>query len=287
MKIFITGSGGMLARAVINYFENNGNDQVLECADISELDITDLNAVTERLGASSPDVIINLAAFTNVDGAESEAAEAMRVNATGACNLAKAAKAVSARLIHISTDFVFDGKKNTPYLETDETNAMGSYGASKYAGEIEIDTWMDDYIIIRTSWLYGAGGKNFVDTILAKARTEKKLKVVFDQVGTPTYTNSLAEAIFNLLDAPAGIYNFSNEGVASWYDLAIRTVELARMKGMELKVKSIEPVLSAEFPTPAKRPSYSVLDKGKYKSVTGKSVKHWSEALEGYIDTFV
>lgn len=248
------------------------------------LDITDIPAVRKTLESAGPGVVVNCAAYTNVDRAEEEKKEAFSVNAKGPENLARVCGEIGARLVHISTDFVFDGKKTTPYNEEDEPNPLSVYGKSKLRGEENIQKETDDFIIIRTSWLYGRDGIHFVDRILSLARKKRSLGIVFDQVGTPTYTLDLARAIINLLESPSGIYHFSNEGVASWYDLAESAVEMARDKGVKMKLKEIRPILTEEYPAPAKRPDYSVLDKSKYKKVTGALIPHWRESLSRYIE---
>ncbi len=198
--------------------------------------------------------------------------------------MASEASQLGARFIHISTDFVFDGSRATPYAEDDEPNPLGQYGASKLEGELEVRANAKDHIIIRTSWLYGHKGKNFVKTIKEKAEVEEELSVVYDQVGAPTYTVDLAEAIVGLIkEAPSGTYHFSNEGVASWYDLACRIVEEMQALGLGLKTRRINPVLSEQYPTPAKRPPYSVMDKAKYKAVSGAGIEHWAAALKRFM----
>ncbi|MDD5428963.1 MAG: dTDP-4-dehydrorhamnose reductase, partial [Candidatus Omnitrophica bacterium] len=232
-------------------------------------------------------IVIHAAAWTDVDGCERDREKAYRINASGTENVAVACKNAGAVLIYISTDFVFDGKKKEPYTEEDKTDPLNIYAASKLAGEEAVRKNLKEYFILRTSWLYGAGGKNFVDTIIAKAGTEKELKVVRDQAGSPTYTKDLACAIHRLADkifrdrrqptAAFGTYHVSNSGSVSWYDYAC---EILRLAGLDTKVKAIT---SAELARPAKRPAMSVLDNSKFASFTGYAMRDWKIALKEYI----
>ena len=251
-----------------------------------QLDITDASMVRDVVEGIKPWCVVNCAAYTRVDDAEDEKDLAFSVNAAGAGNLAMTAGRVGARLVHVSTDFVFDGEKNVPYKEDDAPNPLNTYGMSKLQGERLVRDGTDDYIIIRSSWLYGPGGDNFVKRIISKAGECEELSVVYDQVGSPTYTADLAAAVLHLMEeAPAGVYNFSNEGVASWYDLAYMAVEAARAKGVSLKLRRLKPILTEEYPTPAKRPRYSVLDKERYRDTTGIAIAHWVDALSRYVDS--
>lgn len=283
MKILLVGAGGMLAHDLIPVLEKNCE---LTSLSHEELEITDEAKVLEVLKREHWDVVVNTAAYTNVDGAEGEEGRAFEVNGEGAGNLARACKAAGAKLVHISTDFVFDGSASTPYKESAATAPLGVYGASKLAGEDAIQREGGDYMIIRTSWLYGIGAENFPDKIVSLARERKILSVIYDQVGTPTYTLDLAEGVWNLIEAGAssGIYNFSNEGVTSWYDFAHLVVELARSRGVELELDTLRPIRTEEYPTPAVRPAYSVLDKAKYKKATGSAIPNWTSALSDYMD---
>ncbi|VAV84738.1 dTDP-4-dehydrorhamnose reductase [hydrothermal vent metagenome] len=283
-RVLVLGASGMLGAALVPLLLGAGYEVVAPSH--SELDITDPEAVKVLVCGCAPSAVINCAAYTAVDKAEDERAEAELINCAGAANIARAAEAAGAKFIHISTDFVFDGTKNTPYLEDDEPSPIGVYGSSKLAGEEQITGIGGDFLIVRTSWLYGPGSENFVTKIAEKARSSKELRVVFDQVGTPTYTQDLAEAIINLMarELSSGIYHFSNEGVASWYDFAVAVVDGLKRRGVELSVERVQPVLSAAYKTPAKRPPYSVMDKTKYKDAVDASVRHWSAALSLYLD---
>src|SRR3990170_7523589 len=284
MRVIVTGSKGMLARDIIPVLEEN--HEVLEFSK-EFLDITDLSKIEKILGNEKPDVLINCAAYTAVDRAESEPEKAYLLNAKGPGILAKACHKAGIRLVHVSTDFVFDGKTPRPYKEDDEVNPIGVYGKSKLEGENAVRSSMENYVIVRTSWLYGQGGESFPEKILSKASAVETISVVFDQVGSPTYTVDLSFAIERLLWAPPGLYHFSNEGVASWYDFAYAVIEAFKKRKVEFKLKAIKPVLSGQYRDPsfgrvprAPRPAYSVLDKAKYKSITGMDIPHWLDAVE-------
>lgn len=283
MKVLVTGSTGQLAGDLIPLLERSGHSVTGFAS--GALDITDADKVGFEAARLRPGCIINTAAYTKVDLAEKERERAFAVNRDGARNLARAAASTGAPLIHISTDFVFDGSKGTPYDEEDPTGPLGVYGASKLAGEEEILKVLPEHYIIRTSWLYGARGNNFVKTILRLAAERDAIRVVYDQAGTPTWTGDLAAFIVTVVDAieagtlDYGIYNYSNEGVASWYDFAEAVVEESRRLGATLKCRAIEPILTAEYPTPAKRPAYSVLDKQKIKRTFGVRIPHWRASL--------
>lgn len=281
MKFFVAGANGMLASDLIPLLEEKG--EILS-GDLPDFDITDKKAIDNYLRKVKPDVVINCAAYTAVDRAEEEKETAYAVNGRGAGNLAEVCGKIKARLIHISTDFVFDGEKNRPYEEKDATNPISVYGSSKLEGERIIQEIMSDYVIIRTSWLYGQHGNNFVETVARLASEREDLGIVFDQIGSPTYAKDLSRAIINLISAEPGIYNFSNEGVCSWYDFACEIIALLKEKGGSLTLKNLRPIRTEEYPTPARRPPYSVLDKSKYKKTTSKSIPHWRDGLIRYFE---
>jgi dTDP-4-dehydrorhamnose reductase len=242
-----------------------------------------------------PDIVIHAAAMTDVDGCELDSKKAYKINAEGAKNVALACRSAGAALIYISTDFVFDGKKKSAYKETDKTNPLSIYGDSKLKGELAVKKALKRYFILRTSWLYGRNGKNFVDTIITKAKSEKLLKVVDDQVGSPTYTKDLAKAIHALLQRiqprpghPAGlyrpglgigfgVYHVSNSGAVSWFNYAREILKLA---GSGTKVI---PISSKELARPANRPAMSVLDNTKFVKLTGYKMRSWQKALKDYV----
>ena len=247
--------------------------------DIAELDITDQNAVAKFVATNGVNVIINCAAYTNVDKAENEPALAELINATAVANLATAAKSVDATLIHISTDYVFGMDGNTPRTEDMPTSPLGVYGRTKLAGEQAIAAVGCKYLIFRTAWLYSEFGTNFLKTILRLTAERPTLNVVFDQVGTPTYAGDLAVLIFSIIEYDTyegneGIYHFSNEGVCSWYDFA---TEIALAAGhTECK---ITPCRSNEFPSKVTRPAYSVLDKSKVKRTFDVEIPYWRDSM--------
>lgn len=283
MKVIITGAKGQLGSDLVEFAKAGG----IEVAPFSsaELDITDKAAVMEKVGELKPAVIINCGAYTKVDLAEKEEAKAYAVNRDGPANLADAAVSVKAVLVHVSTDFVFDGTRPHPYTERDEPNPLGVYGASKLAGEVEIQKRLESHVIVRTSWLYGVNGGNFVKTMLRLASEREGLRVVYDQAGSPTWSADLAEALVSIaLDIKAGnkhwgLYHYSNEGVASWYDLAVAAIVEGRRLGLPIKCTHVEPILTAEYPTPAKRPPYSVFDKALIKKTFGLKIPNWRVSL--------
>ena len=254
----------------------------------SELDITDFASVHQELTTSEYAYCINCAAYTNVDGAENETDKARLVNISGARNLALTCKESGTVLIHISTDFVFDGYLNVPYREEDIARPIGFYGDTKYKGERAIINNLEEHFILRTSWLYSEHSQNFMKTMIRLGSERKELSVVYDQVGTPTYAKDLGQTILTIIKAHSidyGVYHYSNEGVASWYDFA-----KAIFDGFSIKME-LHPILSEEYPTPAERPKYSVLDKSKIKEVFKLEIPHWKEslklALEAYSKTTV
>jgi dTDP-4-dehydrorhamnose reductase len=283
MKVLITGAGGQLGSDLIPRLYCAGFEVL--SLNSAALDITDKEALGKAAGEFSPDIIVNCAAYTLVDKAEEESELAFRVNFEGAKNLAEAALENKALLIHISTDFVFDGEQSKPYTESDATNPLSVYGKSKLKGEEETLRSGCDSIIIRTSWLYGTGGKNFVKTILRLAKEKKTLKVVDDQIGSPTWTGDLAGAIAHIAalhasgDNKTGIYNYTNRGGISWYEFAVAIVKEARALGEELKCERVEPIPSSEYPTPAKRPAYSVLSTEKFERDFDILIEPWRGSL--------
>ena len=288
-SVALIGANGMLASMVKKKAPPN---YALHLFDLPQFDMTNQVQVMETISNLAPDIIINCAAYTNVDGAESEQNLAHLVNGKAVSYLAKAAQENESLLIHISTDYVFDGQKIGPYQETDVTKPKSVYGRSKLAGESAIlENALKEYFILRTSWLYGPNGKNFVETILRLAAEREELKVIDDQIGSPTYTGDLADAIFNLLEASFadqtnqqlfGIYHFANSGQCSWYEFACEIISMAKVYGLPLKVKKIMPISTAEYPLPAKRPANSVFDKAKYKNATGADIPDWRESLNTY-----
>lgn len=244
------------------------------CWDIDDLDITKEEIVQKRIREMSPSVIINASAYTNVDGAEDNEELANRINGTAVGHLAKTAELIGAKLIHYSTDYVFNGECESGYQESDKPDPVNAYGRSKLLGEQAIQKECKDYYIIRTSWLYGRGGKNFVDTMIKLGKENKAVKVVNDQFGKPTYTADLARQTRKLIegDKPYGIYHVTNEKQASWFDFAEKIFELSGIK------TTVIPVTSGEFPRPAKRPNYSSLINTKIPKQ-----RSWESALSEYL----
>ena len=278
--ILVTGGNGQLA-SCIKDVEKQYDDLNIIYTDHLELDIGELNQI-QTFFKSNPqiDYCINCAAYTAVDKAETEAEKAFEINATGAKNLAQVCNDHDAILIHVSTDFVFDGEKNEPYTETDVANPISVYGASKLQGEVEIQQALKEYFIIRTSWLYSEYGNNFMKTMLRLAETRDGISVVSDQIGTPTYAGDLAEIIIQIINTKTekyGIYHYSNEGVASWFEFAKEIFKLTKNK---IKVN---PIPSIEYLTPAKRPKYSVLDKKKIIDVFKIDIPFWRDSLKKVI----
>ena len=248
--------------------------------DVAELDITNAVAVALFVKQYSVDAIVNCAAYTNVDKAESDEATAELINATAVGNLAIAAKEVGATLFHVSTDYVFGHEGNTPRTEDMPTSPLGVYGRTKLHGEQAIEKSGCKALIFRTAWLYSEFGNNFLKTMMRLTAEREQLNVVFDQVGTPTYAGDLALAIFSIIEAGVypgneGIYHFSNEGACSWYDFAVEIAAAAGNTGCR-----INPCHSSEFPSPVSRPPYSVLDKTKIKNTFDIDIPHWRESME-------
>ncbi len=274
MKIIITGAGGMLAQDVLDVF----SDLDVIGFKKEELNICDEDNLKKILLDNKPYAVINCAAFTKVDLCESEKDKAFQINAHGPEILARLCAEVSCKLIQISTDYVFDGTANTPYSEDTLTNPINIYGQSKLAGEENIKNSTEDYLIIRTSWLFGKGGPNFIHTIIKLAHEKDKLQIVNDQRGCPTFTRDLAKGIRHLLENNAtGIFNVTNTGACTWFDLARFVFE---KKGIKIK---IEPVDSNKFKRPARRPHFSVLSSKKYRTLVKSPLRHWHEAVEDFL----
>ncbi|MBI9065655.1 MAG: dTDP-4-dehydrorhamnose reductase [Salinivirgaceae bacterium] len=278
-KILVTGSNGQLG-SELRKIANDYDDFTFHFTDVAELDITNYEALVNFVKDKKINTIINCAAYTAVDKAEDEKELALKINAEATANLAKIMHDTKGQLIHVSTDYVFKGNNFLPYSEIDKIDPINYYGFSKLKGEEEIFKFPINAQIIRTSWLYSSFGNNFVKTILRVAKERDELKVVFDQIGTPTYAADLAQAIMTILakekaaSSVPSVYHYSNEGVASWFDFAIAIVE-----GSSSKSK-ILPVRSSEFPTIANRPNYSVLDKTKIKKEYNLEIPYWKDSLQ-------
>ena len=279
MNILVTGANGQLGNCMRIAAQNSNDNYIF--TDVAELDITNPEAVKKAVKDHDVNVIVNCAAYTNVDKAESDAEFAEILNAKAVRNLADAIKENDGTLIHISTDYVFGGSEgNTPRTEDLPSNPTGVYGLTKLHGEQQIADSGVKALIFRTAWLYSEYGKNFVKTMLNLTSTKHHLKVVFDQVGTPTYAQDLADAIFHIIenrkmDGNEGIFHYSNEGVCSWYDFTKAIASIAGNNDCE-----ILPCHSDEFPSPVTRPSYSVLDKTKFKETFCIKVPYWTDSLQ-------
>ncbi len=262
---------------------NRGNSYC-EVKNFIKCDITDADAAANMVRTAMPDAIIHAAAWADVDGCETEPEKAMKINAAGTRNVALGAKEVNALLFYISSDFVFDGEKTSPYKEDDSPNPINVYGASKFKGETFIKNTLDRYFIVRTSWLFGRYGKNFVDIILDKVERKEALRIVIDQFGSPTYTVDLCAALEKLIfiglgqNSAGGVYHFSNNGSCSWYKYAEQIIRLANKT-----TDGIVPITSEELDRPAKRPKMSILNTDKYASLFGEIPRSWESALDEYL----
>jgi len=281
MVVLITGANGQLGQSFYS-IANDFSDINFYFRNSKELDITKNEEVIEIFNEIKPNFCINCAAYTAVDKAESEPEKAHQINVKGVENLAIACKKTDTTLIHISTDFIFDGTKNTPYLELDTTNPLGIYGKTKLVGEeIILKTW-EKHIIIRTSWVYSQFGNNFLKTMLRLGAERTEISVVNDQIGTPTNAVDLAFAILKIIQNPKfGIYNYSNLGVCSWFDFAQKIFQISNNQIVT------HPILTSQYPTPAQRPKYSVLDKTKITETFDLEIPYWETSLENTIKKMV
>jgi dTDP-4-dehydrorhamnose reductase len=290
MKILITAKNGQLGHELQNSIPKIGSEliEVLAC-DSSELNITNQQNVFKIVNDFKPDVVINAAAYTAVDKAETDSQACYAVNESGVKNLALACKQIGAKLIHVSTDFVFDATQNTPYQPMDKTNPLGVYGASKLAGEkIAQEILKQDVSIVRTAWVYSSHGNNFVKTMLRLMAEKPQLGVVSDQIGTPTAAKNLAAALWKLAarmqqQACDPIYHWTDLGTTSWYDFAVAIQEIALTQNKLTKEIPILPIKASQYPTPAKRPAYSVLDTSALREQLNIQGTHWQKALSEVI----
>jgi dTDP-4-dehydrorhamnose reductase len=278
MRLLVTGAGGMLGRAVVETAQQLGHE--VRGATRGDLDITDADAVTRVVAELRPRAVVNCAAYTDVDGAESDRATAMAVNGDGAGNVAAAAERAGAAIVHVSTDYVFDGSKREPWLESDAVAPLGVYGESKLAGEIAVAAANPAHAIVRTAWLFGAGGRNFVDTMLALGAGRDEVSVVTDQIGCPTWTGHLAGALVEITERPleTGVHHIAGAGSCSWNELAIEVFDRAAIDCRVL------PTTTADFPRPAPRPAYSVLGSERAAPL---ALPAWQEGVAAYLATRV
>lgn len=275
MVVVVTGASGQLGQA-LQYIAGSHPDITFHFASSSELDITDKSSITAYFSKHKPDACINAAAYTAVDKAESEPEKAFAVNVTGAKNVAEVCKEHDVLMLHISTDFVFDGTKKEPYTENDLSNPQSVYGSTKLQGEKEVQAILDKYYIIRTSWVYSQFGHNFMKTMIRLGNERDSLSVVNDQTGTPTNAVDLAQTLVAIIKSGKnayGIYNFSNEGSCTWYDFAKAIFEVNNI------TINLQPIPTSAYPTPAKRPEYSVLDKRKITATFNIVSNNWNDRV--------
>lgn len=276
MKVLIIGSEGMLGHDLVDILSAENE---ISTTTIDTLDITDIEKTIATVKNIKPDVVVHAAAFTDVDGSEENEDLAYKVNVIGTRNVAVACSKVDAALVYICTDYVFDGTKGTPYQEYDQTNPLGVYGKTKYLGEVYIRDILNKFYIVRTSWLYGFHGPNFITTMLKLAEKMNSISVVGDQIGSPTYTVDLATAISELIKKPSyGIYHITNSDNCSWYEYAQEIFEIA---GINIETKSVS---TEEFGSPAPRPKYSVLENYNWRMEDFPKIRSYKEALREYMD---
>lgn len=276
MRLLVTGANGQLGTELRRCIAGSGDFQAT-FVDIDELDLTDAEAVERFLEEDAPEAVVNAAAYTAVDRAEDEPGAAEAVNGEAVRHLARTCTEQGIRLVHISTDFVFDGSKNRPYTEEDTVAPLGTYGRTKRLGEEAVLGSTHDGVVIRTSWLYSAHGSNFVKTMLRLGRERDELAVIYDQVGSPTWAGDLAVGILRMLPRLENrkplIYHYADAGVASWYDLAMAALETAGIR------VTVHPIRTEQYPTPAQRPAYSVLDTARFRKDFETSIPHWRRSL--------
>ncbi len=283
-RILVIGAKGMLGRDLVTVLQTSQRDDSAEGFeiigwDLDEIDIRQEASTHSRIESLRPSIVINVAAYTDVDGCEKNRDQAFRVNAEGMKHVAMGAKASGAKVVYLSTDYVFDGKKKEPYLESDLPNPLNVYGQTKLKGEKYLQEWVEDYLIIRTQWLYGRHGKNFVSSVLRQAREKQVLTIVDDQTGSPTYTIDLSNAILTLIQHNSrGIFHVVNQRTCTWYTFGQAILNFSKIEGVK-----VIPISSESLGRPAVRPSYSVLDTQKLERETGMSLRHWSEAIKDYL----
>ena len=280
-KILVIGAKGMLGRDLVETLRSSFPKDEITGWDLEEIDIQEERDTITRIRNLEPGVIVHLAAYTDVDGCELNEKKAFAVNAEGTKHVALGAATCGAKVVTLSTDYVFDGKKGSPYLEEDPPNPLNVYGRSKWKGEQYVQELVKDALIVRTQWLYGKHGKNFVASILRQAREKDVLSVVNDQVGSPTYTLDLSQAIALLIEGKArGIFHVANSDSCTWYHYARTILKLSGIEGVK-----VVPISSKELAYPAVRPAYSVLDTEKLKRETGLTLRPWAEALKDYLSS--
>jgi dTDP-4-dehydrorhamnose reductase len=287
MKVLITGKGGQLAWELEQLAPETCD---VMSVGIAELDITNEKLVSDFIAEQKPDLVINAAAYTAVDQAEKDVDIAYAVNELGVKYVAQACKKIGARILHISTDFIFDGTFTSPYQTDAKPNPLNVYGASKLAGDIALNEMLPEAsVIVRTAWVYSANGNNFVKSMLRLMQEKPQLGIIYDQVGTPTWAKGLAQWLWIIAGKPevTGTYHWTDAGVASWYDFAIAIQELGLEKGLLNNAIPVLPIPTSAYPTPAKRPAFSVIDKSSAEVVSGLNTTHWRKQLSSMMDEIV
>ena len=279
--ILVIGAKGMLGRDLLPLLQASFIGREVIGWDIEEIDIREEKSTRSKIETLNPETVINIAAYTDVDGCEKNRDAAFQVNAEGMKHIVLGAKGCGAKVVYLSTDYIFDGRKKEPYLETDLPNPLSVYGRTKLKGEEVLQKGIDDHLIIRTQWLYGRHGKNFVASVLRQAREKRSLTVVDDQTGSPTYTVDLSRAITGLLEHNSrGIFHVANQGNCTWYTFSQAVLKFAQVEGVTLT-----PISTEALGRPAVRPSYSVLDTQKFERETGMRLRHWADALKDHLST--
>ncbi len=283
MRVLVTGGGGQVARAVV---AGAPRAHQVFARSRAELDIGDADAVARAVTETRAEWVVNGAAYTAVDLAEDHAADAQAINATAVAVLARATSRAGCRLLHLSTDFVFDGQSNRAYLPTDATRPLSVYGETKLAGERHVLEGTESGIVLRTAWVYAAAGRNFVLTMLRLMRERDEVRVVGDQIGTPTWAGGIATAIWGLIEANAagGVHHWTDLGVASWYDFAVAIHDEALARGLLPRAVSVTPIATADYPTRAVRPAFSVLDTSSTRALIKAPARHWRHNLRIMLD---
>jgi dTDP-4-dehydrorhamnose reductase len=283
LKILLTGSKGMLAREFISECRNR-KDYTIIASDEKECNIADISSIKNAVSSINPQALINCAAYTDVDACEKNREKAFSVNGEGVKNLAQVCRENNITLAHFSTDFIFDGKKKSPYTEEDKPNPINIYGESKLLGEQYLLSSHAEFFLIRTSWMYGNGGNSFVEAIIENADNHPEVSVVDDQVGNPTWTRDIVDITLKLLETEQyGIYNYSNEGECSWYEFACEIIKILQNSENKFHSAKIVPAKSVQLKRDAERPAYSALSKSKIRAAIGIDIPHWRESLKKFL----